>query len=376
MAQNETWARRLLREMKIPADLLQQERYWTPVFLRVFLDHVEEVQFRDPRAGLKLAKVAPRLALLVPPSPGADGRREHRENLVRAHSVRAACYRVAGLVDSAESEYARAVEIAEEGPISPIVRADLDLRLSTLRAWQRRFAEALALIDGAEAAFRATDDRRRLSEVYAVRGYALNEAERFVEATRCHGEALTLALSLERARTAAPAEAAALARVVEAARTNLAYAVSESPSVGLAATALGYIHAAHRELRGRRNSLTRHLLQWTEGKLYMKLHLPGRAERRLKTARRGFVRLEVPWETALVSLDLAALYRARGEWTALAEIAADTFRRFRELCGDFEAIAALSLWVDAVEARKGAAAAIDAARGVLEARGLRSNGRR
>ena len=93
-----------------------------------------------------------------------------------------------------------------------------------------------------------------------------------------------------------------------------------------------------------------------------------RAETRFKVARRGFVRLKVPWEIALVSLDLAALYRAWHQWTDLESLAVDTYGLFRELCGDFEAIAALSLWVEAVQNRKGAVAAIDAARQVLEAR--------
>ena len=80
------------------------------------------------------------------------------------------------------------------------------------------------------------------------------------------------------------------------------------------------------------------------------------------------MRLEVPWELALVSLDLAALYRRRGKWDPLEDLAKSTFDHFRELAADYESIAALSLWVNAVEARKGVEAAIEAARRVLEDR--------
>ncbi len=114
--------------------------------------------------------------------------------------------------------------------------------------------------------------------------------------------------------------------------------------------------------------MTRHLLQWTQGTVYLRLLQPDRAEKRYSVARRGFVRLKVPWETALVSLDLAALYRADGRWKELEELAADTFDRFCDLCADFEAIVALSLWVDAVEARRGVKAAIAGAREVVTAR--------
>ena len=76
----------------------------------------------------------------------------------------------------------------------------------------------------------------------------------------------------------------------------------------------------------------------------------------------------MPWETALVSLDLATLYRVDERWEELEDLAADTFGRFRELCADFETITALSLWVEAVQARSGVEAAIATAREVVEAR--------
>jgi len=358
--------------LKSPRELLRRRRYRTPVFLRLYLDHVEEVRFRDPRAGLKLARFAPQLALLVPEAGGPEGRREHRENLVRARAALGAAFRTAGDVVVAESEYMQAKKIADSEAISPIVRGDLSRGLATLRACQKRFDEALALIESAEAAFRAVGDQRRQAEAQAVRGYVLNEAGRFFAAIPCHGEALALALELERAKPADPAEVAALARVVEASRANLAYAVSQDPRDRVAGRVLRQIAAAKRAIRGRRDCLIRHLLEWTEGKVYQRLNRLDRAETRYKRARRGFVRLELPWETALVSLDHGSLLRAGERWEELEALAADTFGRFRELCADFEAIAALSLWVDAVKARRGAAAAITAAREVLEARKARA----
>ncbi len=314
----------------------------------------------------------------MPEAGGAEGRREHRENLVRAYALLGGAYRATGQHAAADSEYRRAQRVADSEALSPVARAELGLRIAVLRARKDRFAEALDLVAAAETAYRQAGDRRRLAEAHAMRGYVLNEAKRYSEAIPCHGKALTLALKLQRTKPADPADVAALAQVVEAARANMAWAVTHAPSLhavadsrgvyGLAAAALGCIEAAHRELRGRRNSLTRHLLQWTEGKIFVRMNRADRAEPRFNIARRGFVRLEVPWELALVSLDLAALYRAGGRWAELEALAADTFGRFRELAADFEAIAALSLWVDAVEARRGVKAAIAAAREVVEAR--------
>ncbi|MCP3960497.1 MAG: hypothetical protein GY719_21845, partial [bacterium] len=331
---------------------------------------------------LKLAKFAPKLALLVPEAGGAEGRREHRENLVRAYALLGGAYRATGQHAAADPEYRRAQRLADSEALSPVARAELGLRIAVLRARTDRFSEALDLVDIAETAYRQAGDRRRLAEAHAMRGYVLNEAERYSAAIPCHGKALTLALELQRTKAADPADVAALAQVVEAARANMAWAVTHAPSLhavsetrrgvyGVATEALSYIDAAYRELRGRRNSLTRHLLQWTEGRIHLRMRRPERAEKRFHVARCGFVRLEVPWETALVSLDLAALYRAGERWGELEDLAADTFGRFRELAADFEAIAALSLWVDAVEARRGVKAAIAAAREKLEARKAR-----
>ncbi len=117
MAQSEQQARRLLRELlrklNPHQELLSRRRYRTPTFLRIYLDHAQEVCFRNPSAGLKLAKVAPQLALLVPEAAGADGRREHRENLVRAHCILGGAYRAVGRHAAAESEYETATKIAD-----------------------------------------------------------------------------------------------------------------------------------------------------------------------------------------------------------------------------------------------------------------------
>ena len=75
-----------------------------------------------------------------------------------------------------------------------------------------------------------------------------------------------------------------------------------------------------------------------------------------------------PFEIALVALDLGGLHRLFGEWEALEELAAKTYDRFRKLSGDTEAVVALSLWMDAVRAQSGTAAAMAGARKIVEAR--------
>ncbi len=106
-----------------------------------------------------------------------------------------------------------------------------------------------------------------------------------------------------------------------------------------------------------------------------------RAERCFQVARGRFIELRAPWEIALVSLDLCLLHQEHGEWPELEVLAADTCRRFRVLSGNTQAVAALSLCVNAAQARlalsataseeliaqaqRKAAAALDTARDIV-----------
>lgn len=128
--------------------------------------------------------------------------------------------------------------------------------------------------------------------------------------------------------------------------------------------------------------MPRHLLQWVEGLVLRRIESCGaqagyslleRAEKAFKRAREGFIQLRAPWEIALVGLDLAAHYRAAGRWEDLFAVAFDTLQRFRLLSGNTQAVAALSLCVDAARARSGAEAAITAAQKMIATRAARSS---
>ncbi len=115
--------------------------------------------------------------------------------------------------------------------------------------------------------------------------------------------------------------------------------------------ALGYIREAKKQLRGKRLSMALARLQWVEALAWERLGMHARAEQAFKVARSGFIRLRAPWEIALVSLDLCVLHRDHGELPELKALAEDTYERFRSLSGNTQAVAALSLCVDAARAR-------------------------
>ncbi len=228
----------------------------------------------------------------------------------------------------------------------------------------------MALAEEAVELLRNRKDQQELAAAIAALGYVLNEQGRFAAATPHHGEALRLAGTA--LRRAGRKRSAALVRIHQVARVNLANALAHSPSPEVAATALEHVQFARRELRGQKRSRARHHCQWIEGKAWLAMGLDRRAEQAFWVARRGFVRLDAPWEIALVSLDIAGILRLYGQWQELEGLAEDTFRRFRELSGDFEAISAIGLWLESAQAREGAGVAIAKAERTLQARMPRS----
>ncbi len=362
MAHSERWAKRLLGRLlgRLPADpeeILECRSFADPTFLRLYLDWVDKQSFNDPQKALKWAEVAPRLALKVPEDAGPEGRQAHREDLARAHVILGGAYRATSRFDDSEEQFEIAVRLAESEAIRPTVRVFLNQRLSYLRAYMGRPDEALRLCDEAlEIQGRETCTER--SDTLVRRGYALAELGRFAEAVACFGDAL---------RGLDPKESTVAKWTHYGAIHNLAYALPKTKQ-GDGWTALGYVRKARELLKGQRLSLWLHKLNWVEGLAWRHVGMEARAEQCFQVARRGFIRLGVPWEIALVSLDLCALHRDCGEWSELETLAADTYRRFRELSGNTQAIAALSLCVDAARAGRGVKAAIAAARELVEAR--------
>ncbi len=331
-------ARRLLSELDLPAEahkVLQDPRYWDPGFCTLFLDHCDEVIFHDRHAGLATARVAPDLALLVPEGTHPTERRVHRERLVRAYATLGGAYRAVGQPRRANEPYRLALKLAEA--ISPAARADLLQRLAALRACQGRYDEAIALAKQAAATFRSLKLFDRLACALAAQAFAYVEARRFDEALAVASEALCYS------------NPKINPRVHYSATHNFAYAAVHSNDLDKIRAAQAKIREARRLLRSHRRSIPKFKLYWVEGILVQKLFAWRRAERLFVKARNGFLGLDAPYEIALTSLDLSLLLSYDRRWAELKTLAAETFTRFKELAEDRAAIAALSLWQQAVE---------------------------
>ncbi len=341
MPHTRRYALKLLRQL--PDDIaavLYHQRYWDETFFGVLLERCDEVLFHNPQAGLEIAEAAVELA------PKCAKGQRLQELLVRAYAFLGSAYRAASRYEDAETAYEEAERITKTAPISKCDKADLDQRIAYLRSRKGQHEEALRLAEGAVSVLRPAGDKR-LDEALVKLGVVQLRMGNHSEAIKNFGEVLTMTGQ----RSPRTAEGRRKRRVYHCAIHDLAFTLLQTRSQNLR-TALKYIREAKRILRSRRGSLAKYKLIWVEGLLLVKIGLMRQAERLFQKARLGFLELAAPFEIALAGLDLSSLYYLDGRWPELESLTVETFTRFRELSADTEAIAALSLWKDAVHARK------------------------
>ena len=338
------YAKRLLAKVdlkKNPQVVLERPSYWDETPCRLYFEACEELIYQDPEAALKAAEIAPRLAAALPEEDSSEGRRRHRDSLIRAYCILGSAYRAVGRPTEAWHPLSRALQVARK-EISSKARAMLYRRIAYLKAGQKELEEALKF---AEKAKKVSDGPNYLGAAYTVRGYVHTKLGRFSKAVRDFGKAL----SVLDPRKDSSSESK---RVQYAAVHNLVYAISQSPSPESLGDARFYLRQARKLVPAHRRSLPRYQLYWVEGLILIKLGLGRRGERLLHRARAGFVEVGACFELALIGLSISELFRDEGRWSELQELSAATFHQFKELSADAEAIAALKLWKEAVEGQK------------------------
>ncbi len=362
MAHSSDHAQRLLRELvpHLPAaarQVLDRKCYHDPGFCDRFLAYTEDLIFREPAAGLKVARVTPRLTRIILINEGDRTRRNNLARAVKALGLVGTAYRFVGRPDEAERRYREALRVCDQEGVSPLCRGELYLRWATLRNRQRRHADASRFVGQALAIFEAEGNEKWIGTALATRGIVLHATGQYPEA------AAVLSRVLGRHKLTD--------RVEFSANCNLAYAILDLDDPDALDRVLEH-SAKARRLLGPRQSVQKSRLYWTEGTTCIRRGRTDDGERRYRKALAGFRKFGAVYEAALVALDLSKLLRFAGRWPELEELAAETFGQFQALSEDVEALAALRLWLDASRERQLTEDLLSDVRAQLEARARRS----
>jgi tetratricopeptide (TPR) repeat protein len=234
--------------------------------------------------------------------------------------------RVSGRMRESEEAFANAQRFCEGGTGDPPLRATLLARLVSLRVFQRRFDEAIALADeagriyneiGQSGSFASTMVQKAIAQIYA-------------------GEPAAAVRTLNRAIPLIDNEGDP--NLLLAACQNLIVAYIELGEPEHALSLYFEAQGLFKEVRDPLNALR---VAWQEGRLLRDLGHLRAAEAALLRAREGFVERELLYEVAVVSLDLSEISLRLGEVEKLHEAVAQTVPIFQSLGVDREMLAAL-----------------------------------
>jgi hypothetical protein len=250
---------------------------------------------------------------------------------VRALAELGNARRIAGDAEAAERALGAAFTLYRTGGTDPLQGAELRSLLASLRAFQRRFREARSLVRAATRIYGKLEDRPavarqlvQLAHVHALEGRphrgiaVLTEVfERLIDeadpALRLYAVENLVLLWLEAGE---PAEAAELVRAAR-------------PVFDLARAPIG--------------DLDRLRFDWLAARVDLELGRPSAAAVLLARVRRGFLAEGLPYEVALVGLDLAAVLAQLRRSDEQRALAAETVELLTRLGVEREALAAAAL---------------------------------
>ena len=208
----------------------------------------------------------------------------------------------------------------------------LDLE-GSLRRDQRRFSEAFALFRRAEELFRTADDLHRAGRSLVN----LSTVHYFAGETDEAISVLTRAVPL--------IDAEQEPRLKMCAQHNLVFYLTESGRIPEARRAYGETRALYRDFA---EPWVRNRRRWVRARILRGVGKVELAESLYLTVRDGFLAEGIPYDTALVSLELAALYAEHGRTAELKRLAGEMLPIFTSLQIHREAMAALSFLQQAI----------------------------
>jgi len=249
-------------------------------------------------------------------------------------------HRVSDNLPAAESALAHALRRAGEGTAEPRLLARLMDLTASLYTDQRRFEEARRLLEWVHAIHQQQGDLhaagRALISQGVSAGYAL-ESERAMQ------------YLAEGIRKIDPARDPKLAL---AAVHNLLWCLVDCGRIAEARTLLGHARELYAAHGGRLDELK---ARWLEGRIAAGLGDEDGAEWAFRRVREGLQEIELPYDMAIVSLDLAAIWLRQGRTVELRQLINELVAVFHTHSIHREALGALLMLKEAVQKNRATA---------------------
>ncbi|HEV8577791.1 MAG TPA: hypothetical protein VGX68_01815 [Thermoanaerobaculia bacterium] len=301
-------------------------------FFELLIERSYQAVLEDAREAEELLRLALDVAEQLDPG-------EHGPEAVAAAKARAWTHlgntlRVLSEFRLAETAFQTAELHLARSWLDPLDEALLLEFKAPLRRAQRRFGEALELIEDAIAIYRQVNEPHLQGRAWMVKGLTLRYQGDVEAAASCFRTALSLLDGLQEPRLLALCEG------------NLIGCLQDT---GRSAEAAALMPEAWRRMNEAGKRTDRLRLRWTEGKVAASLGRPAEAEAAFLEVRQAFLADSLGFDAALISLDLATLYLQDGRSEETKRLAAEILPVFQSREVYREAAAALIVFQRAAE---------------------------
>jgi tetratricopeptide (TPR) repeat protein len=304
-------------------------------FLESLIQGSLETSIQDPSRGEDLGQLALQVTNLLEAAHHGSERLEDLRARAWAHVGNAR--RIKSDLQGSEEAFQQAQLHMERGTGDRLELAILwDLKASLKRS-QRLFDESCRLLEEAISAFLELGDRHRAGRSLVNLSLALN----YSGAPEGSISPLYRALDL--------IDPEQEPRLLLTARHNLILVLAETGRFFEAQRAYREARLLYRSFP---DTWTQNRRKWVKGKIAYGFGQLRRAELLFLSARDGFLAEGVPYDTALVSLEIALLYARQGRTAELTRLAAEMVPIFASRQIHREALAAVAFFQQAVEAER------------------------
>lgn len=308
-------------------------RFRNRMLCECLLEESHEAGFQDPARSLDLARLAVTISGLLT-AEGCSGGEEAVNSLrARAWAQVGNAHRIGSDHAAAERAFAEADSLlSDPAGVGLLDRARVLDLLASLRRDQRRFGEASFLLDHVGAIYQKLGQWNLLGHTLRQKAMVYGEVGDQEAEMALLRRALDLIDPQEEPRS------------FLAARHNLIYALHESGRSREAFALLFHTRPLYLKTGERMNLLR---LRWLEGLVAQGLHRIEQAEVAFREVREAFIELEIDYDAALASLDLAGVYVLQGRTADVRRLAEEMMAVFSSREIHREAMAALLVFCTA-----------------------------